>query len=308
MESSLPRTLESISTNNVLKEKYNIVSPEIILVTNETKTNDVKNMIDELKEIDGVSFVLSASDLKELGVTENMLPEKFVKVFKSEKYEMVLLNSLYDIASDELNDQIEKVNDIVKKYDKNAIVAGEGPLMKDLIKISDTDFNNVNYSSIICILIVLCFVLKSIDLPILLICAIEGAIIINMSVSYFTGTTLPFVAPIVIGTIQLGATIDYAILITTNYLNLRKEGKNKNEAMIETLNYNGKSVLISALCFFASTFGVGVYSKLEMVGSLCTLISRGAIVSMIVVITVLPSILLMFDRGGKYEKKSIKNN
>ncbi len=308
MDSSLPSTLESISTNNVLKEKYNIVSPEIILVTNETKTNDVKNMIDELKEIDGVSFVLSASDLKELGVTENMLPEKFVKVFKSEKYEMVLLNSLYDIASDELNDQIEKVNDIVKKYDKNAIVAGEGPLMKDLIKISDTDFNNVNYSSIICILIVLCFVLKSIGLPILLICAIEGAIIINMSVSYFTGTTLPFVAPIVIGTIQLGATIDYAILITTNYLNLRKEGKNKNEAMIETLNYNGKSVLISALCFFAATFGVGVYSKLEMVGSLCTLISRGAIVSMIVVITVLPSILLMFDRGGKYEKKSIKNN
>lgn len=237
-----------------------------------------------------------------------MLPEKFVKVFKSEKYEMVLLNSLYDIASDELNDQIEKVNDIVKKYDKNAIVAGEGSLMKDLIKISDTDFNNVNYSSIICILIVLCFVLKSIGLPILLICAIEGAIIINMSVAYFTGTTLPFVAPIVIGTIQLGATIDYAILITTNYLNLRKGGKNKNEAMIETLNYNGKSVLISALCFFAATFGVGVYSKLEMVGSLCTLISRGAIVSMIVVITVLPSILLMFDRGGKYEKKSIKNN
>ena len=307
MDSSLPNTLESISTNEILKEKYNIVSPEIVLVTNETKTNDIKNMIDELKEIDGISFVLSASDLKKLGISENMLPEKFIKVFKSEKYEMILLNSLYDIASNELNDQIEKVNDIVKKYDKNAIVAGEGPLMKDLIKISDTDFNNVNYSSIICILIVLCFVLKGIGLPILLISTIEGAIIINMSFAYFNGNILPFVAPIVIGTIQLGATIDYAILITTNYLKLRKT-KNKNDAMIEALNYNGKSVLISALCFFSATFSVGIYSKLEMVGSLCTLISRGAIVSMIVVITVLPAILLIFDRGGQNEKKFIKNN
>ena len=307
IDSSLPSTLESISTNNILKEKYNIVSPEIILVTNETKTNDVQNMIDELNKVEGVSFVLSSSKLKELGISKNMLPEKMVKVFKSENYEMVLLNSLYDVASDELNDQIEVINEIVKKYDKNAIVAGEGPLMKDLIKISDTDFNNVNYSSIICILIVLCIVLKSIGLPILLICTIEGAIIINMSIAYFTGTTLPFVAPIVIGTIQLGATIDYAILITTNYLNLRKT-KDKKEAMIETLNYNGKSVLISALCFFAATFGVGIYSKLEMVGSLCTLISRGAIISMLVVITVLPSILLIFDRGGKYEKKFSKNN
>ena len=303
MDSSLPDTLESISTNNILKEKYNIVSPEIVLVNNNIKTNDIKNMTEELKELDGISFVLSFDDLKQMGISENMLPSKFVKVFKSENYEMILINSLYDIASDELNDQIDSVNEIVKKYDKYAIVAGEGPLMKDLIKISDTDFNNVHYSSIICILIVLFFVLKSISLPVLLICAIEGAIIINMSLSYFTGITLPFVAPIVLGTIQLGATIDYAILITTNYIKLRKNGIDKKEAILEALNYNGQSILVSALCFFAATFGVGIYSKLEMVGRLCTLISRGAIISMLVVIMVLPSILLIFDKLFSRRKK-----
>ena len=303
MDSSLPDTLESISTNNILKEKYNIVSPEIVLVNNNIKTNDIKNMTEELKELDGISFVLSFDDLKQMGISENMLPSKFIKVFKSENYEMILINSLYDIASDELNDQIDSVNEIVKKYDKYAIVAGEGPLMKDLIKISDTDFNNVNYSSIICILIVLFFVLKSISLPVLLICAIEGAIIINMSLSYFTGITLPFVAPIVLGTIQLGATIDYAILITTNYIKLRKNGIDKKEAILEALNYNGQSILVSALCFFAATFGVGIYSKLEMVGRLCTLISRGAIISMLVVIMVLPSILLIFDKLFSRRKK-----
>ena len=179
------------------------------------------------------------------------------------------------------------------KYDKNIIVAGEGPLMKDLINISDTDFNNVNYSSIICILVILFFVLKSFSLPILLIAAIETAIFINMSFSYFGGVVLPFVAPIVLGTIQLGATIDYAILMTTNYLERRKTMAPK-EAMVDTLNYCANSIFVSGLCFFAATFGVGVYSDLEMVGSLCTLISRGAIVSMIVVITIVPSILLVF--------------
>ena len=295
IDTSLPETLESISSNKVLKDKFNIVSPEIILVSSDVKNNDVNNMILEIKDVDGIDFVLSFSELKKLGITENMLDENLVKMIKSDKYEIVLVNSLYEVASDELNDQIDTVNDIVKKYDKNSIVAGEGPLMKDLINISDTDFKNVNYSSIICVLIVILLVLKSASLPILLIMGIESAIFINMSISYFGGVVLPFVAPIVLGTIQLGATIDYAILLTTTYLSFRKEGINKKDAMIKALNKNGHSILVSGMCFFAATFGVGVYSKLEMVGSLCTLISRGAIVSMLVVITVLPSILLLFD-------------
>ena len=259
------------------------------------KSNDINDMVSEIKTIDGIDFVLSFDELKKLGISENMLSDDVVSVFKNDKYEMILVNSLYEVASDELNDQITDLNKVVDKYDKNIIVAGEGPLMKDLINISDTDFNNVNYSSIICILVILFFVLKSFSLPILLIAAIETAIFINMSFSYFGGVVLPFVAPIVLGTIQLGATIDYAILMTTNYLERRKTMAPK-EAMVDTLNYCANSIFVSGLCFFAATFGVGVYSDLEMVGSLCTLISRGAIVSMIVVITIVPSILLVFDK------------
>ena len=295
IDKSLPSTLESIKANEELKNKFNIVSPEILLVPSDMKSNDINDMVSEIKTIDGIDFVLSFDELKKLGISENMLSDDVVSVFKNDKYEMILVNSLYEVASDELNDQITDLNKVVDKYDKNIIVAGEGPLMKDLINISDTDFNNVNYSSIICILVILFFVLKSFSLPILLIAAIETAIFINMSLSYFGGVVLPFVAPIVLGTIQLGATIDYAILMTTNYLERRKTMAPK-EAMVDTLNYCANSIFVSGLCFFAATFGVGVYSDLEMVGSLCTLISRGAIVSMIVVITIVPSILLIFDK------------
>ena len=295
IDKSLPSTLESIKANEELKNKFNIVSPEILLVPSDMKSNDINDMVSEIKTIDGIDFVLSFDELKKLGISENMLSDDVVSVFKNDKYEMILVNSLYEVASDELNDQITDLNKVVDKYDKNIIVAGEGPLMKDLINISDTDFNNVNYSSIICILVILFFVLKSFSLPILLIAAIETAIFINMSLSYFGGVVLPFVAPIVLGTIQLGATIDYAILMTTNYLERRKTMASK-EAMVDTLNYCANSIFVSGLCFFAATFGVGVYSDLEMVGSLCTLISRGAIVSMIVVITIVPSILLVFDK------------
>ena len=296
MDKSLPATLESISTNTLLKDKFNIVSPEIILVSNDTKENIIDSMVNEIKNVDGVDFVLSFSDISKLGISEDMLSDKMLKVFKSDNYQMILVNSLYEVASDEINEQIGEINTIVKKYDNKAIVAGEGPLMKDLITISDTDFNNVNVSSIICIFIILFIVLKNYSLPFLLICAIEAAIIINMSFSYFGGVTLPFIAPIVLGTIQLGATIDYAILLTTTYICKRKSGISSKDAMIQTLNYNGKSILVSGLCFFAATFGVGVYSDIDMVGSLCTLISRGAVISMMVVIFVLPSILIIFDK------------
>ena len=313
IDRSLPDTLESIKANNVLKEKFNIVSPEILLVSKGTKTNDIVNMTNDIKKIDGVDFILSFDDLQSYGITDTMISDDMKSIFENDNYKMLLINSTYEVASDELNNQTDEINKLIKKYDENAILAGEGPLMKDLISISDTDFNNVNYSSIFCILIILIIVLRSFLLPILLITAIESAIFMNMSISYFGGVTLPFVAPIVLGTIQLGATIDYAILLTTTYINRRKKGMEKESAMIDTLNYTSSSILVSGLCFFAATFGVGIYSKLEMVGSLCTLISRGALISMGVVIIVLPAILLMFDKfiikkgnDKKMENKNLK--
>lgn len=316
IDQSLPDTLDSIVANTELKEKFNIVSPEIILVDKNMKADKQEEMINRIKEIDGIDFVLSFSELEKLGLTENMLPSEVTKIFESNNYQMLLINSTYDIATNELNNQVLEVNKIIKEYDSKGILAGEGPLMRDLVTISDEDFNNVNYSSIICILLIMLVVLKSISLPILLILSIEFAIFTNMSISYFSGVVLPFVAPIVLGTIQLGATIDYAILMTTNYLRMRKEGIEKKQAMLQTTNYCSNSIFVSGMCFFAATFGVGVYSDLEMVGSLCTLISRGAIISMLVVITVLPSILLIFDSlilkttygmKGKINMKNKKN-
>ena len=295
LDSSLPSTLESVKTNEELKDKFNIVSPEIIMINKDLKSNKVSDMINEIKSLEGIDFVLSFNDIKQLGITEEMLSSDIKDIFESDKYELILVNSDYDVATDELNNQTDELNNIVKKYDNDAIVAGVGPLMKDLVEISDTDFNNVNTYSIICIFLVLFIVLKSFSLPFLLIGAIEFAIFANMSISYFGGTTLPFIAPITLGTIQLGATIDYAILMTTTYLRNRNT-MDKNEAMLNTLNYCGTSILISGMCFFAATFGVGLYSQIEMIGSLCTLISRGALISMIVVITVLPSILMLFDK------------
>lgn len=296
LDESLPKDLDCIVANTDLKEKYNIVSPEIILVDKNINKSDLNNMIKEIESVEGVDFVLSFSKLESNGLSKDLLSSEVLSIFESDNYQMILMNSLYEIASDELNSQVENINKIINKYDKNAILAGEGPLMKDLVSITDTDFKNVNSSSIICILLIMFFVLKSISLPLLLIAVIEFAIFINMSIPYFSGMTLPFVAPIVLGTIQLGATIDYAILMTTTYLSKRKNNIPKEIAIKETLNTCVGSILVSGLCFFGATFGVGVYSDLEMISSLCTLISRGAIISMICVILVLPSILLIFDK------------
>lgn len=296
LDESLPNNLDSIIANDELKENFNIVSPEIILIDKSTSNKNINDMINELENLEGIDFVLSYNKLSNLGISKELLSEETISIFESNNYELILINSLYEIASDELNEQVDVINTIIHKYDEHAILAGEGPLMKDLVTITDTDFKNVNYSSIICILIIMLFVLKSFSLPILLICTIEFAIFINMSIPYFTGLELPFVAPIVLGTIQLGATIDYAILMTTTYLTHRKNNAPKEKAIKETLNTCVNSILVSGLCFFAATFGVGIYSKLEMISSLCTLISRGAIISMIVVIFVLPSILLIFDK------------
>ena len=295
LDRSLPDNLPSSIANTTLKEKFNVVSPEMILVSSDIKNDELNEMIDEIKDLDGIDLVLSASELSNLGIPEQIIDEDIKSIFKSDDYQMVFVNSIYGTATNELNSQVDKLNKIVKKYDKKGIVAGEGPLTKDLVEISDQDFHNVNYASIGVILIIMLLVLKSISLPILLVCGIEFAIFVNMSVPYYMGTTIPFIASIVIGTIQLGATIDYAILMTTKYLEERKKGKEKHKAMKVALDNSVNSIFVSGLCFFAATFGVGAFSKLEMIGSICTLIARGAIISMLVVIMILPSILLIFD-------------
>ena len=296
LDSSLPETLDSISANNTLKDKFGLVSQEMILINKDTPNDEINEMLDKIEELDGVDFTLSYSKLSELGIPEEMLPEDLFSIFQSDKYQMILINSEYEIATDELNNQIAKINEIVKQYDSDAKVVGEGPLMKDLVEISDHDFNSVNTVSIGIIFVIMMFVLKSISLPVLLVIAIEFAIFINMGIPYYTNTTIPFIASIVIGTIQLGATIDYAILITTKYIQNRKDGKDKKQAISEALGTSINSIIVSGLCFFGATFGVGAYSKIEMIGSLCTLMSRGAIISVIVVITVLPAFLMILDK------------
>ena len=279
-----------------LKEKYNIVSPEIILVSKDTKVENINNMVEEIEALDGVDFVLSPSKLSNLGITESFIPSNLKEVYETDNYELVLVNSTYDLATTKLNNQIAKINKIVDKYDKKAIVAGEGPLMNDLVKVTDRDFKSVNYTSIIVIFILMLIVFKSISLPVILVTTIELAIFINMGIPYLTGTKLPFIASVVIGTIQLGATIDYAILMTTRYIDERKNKKDKHEAIKIALDNSITSIFVSGMCFFAATIGVGLISKIDMIGSLCTLISRGAIISMIIVITVLPSLLVIFDK------------
>ena len=294
LDKSLPKTLPSIEANTELKEKFNMVSTEIALIDKSVPTHKGKEMLEEIENVDGIEWTLSYAKLSSL--PEEMLSDDIKSVFENDKYQLILINSNYEMATDELNEQITKVNDIIKEYDKDAILAGEGPLMKDLVEIANHDFNSVNTVSIAIIFIIMIFVLKSISLPVILITIIEFAIFINMGIPAYTHTSLPFVASIVIGTIQLGATIDYAILITTKYITLRKEGKDKKSAIDEALGTSISSIVTSGLCFFGATFGVGIYSKIEMIGSLCTLMSRGALISMVVVITVLPAFLMMFDK------------
>ncbi len=297
LSKSLPDTLNSIQANNELKDKFDMVSTELLLVDKNMPDYKLNEMLDKIESLDGIEWSLSYSKLaKEVNIPKEMLPEDITSIFESNKYQMVIINSKYEIATNELNSQIEEVNKIIKEYDDTAILAGEGPLMKDLVEISDHDFNSVNTVSIGIILVIMVFVLKSISLPIILITAIEFAIFINMGIPAYTGTIIPFIASIVIGTIQLGATIDYAILITTKYKTARIEGKDKHQAIDEALGTSIQSIIVSALCFFGATFGVGMYSKIEMIGSLCSLMARGAIISMVTVLTVLPAFLILFDK------------
>ncbi len=296
LDKSLPTTLDSVTANKELKEKFNMVSMELLLVDKDMPNNQLKEMTDKIEQLDGIEWVMGSSKLEDLGIPKDMLPDSVRTIFENGDYQMVIINSKYEMATDELNAQVKEINNIIKQYDEKAILAGEGPLMTDLVEIADHDFNSVNIVSIAIIFVIMIFVLKSISLPVILIITIEFAIFINMGIPYYTNTILPFVASIVIGTIQLGATIDYAILITTKYIRNRNEGMDKKAAVSEALGTSISSIVVSGLCFFGATFGVGAYSKIEMIGSLCTLMSRGAIISMFTVIFALPTFLMIFDK------------
>lgn len=305
--STLPANLEGMQANKELADKYDMVSTQIALVDKNISKEKVNEMLEKIDKLDGIEWTISYSKLADSSLPEDMLPEDLSSIFQNDKYQMILINSKYETATDEANEQIAEVNNIIRQYDEHAIMAGEGPLMKDLVEIADHDFNSVNIASIAVILIIMVVVFKSASLPVILICVIEFAICLNMSVPCYTGKTIPFVASIVIGTIQLGATVDYAILMTTKYIENRKLGKQKKEAIQIALDNSIKSIVVSALCFFAATCGVGMYSKLEMISSICNLISRGAIISMIVVITMLPAFLMVFDKLICKTTKGMKN-
>ena len=296
LDESLPDTLPSQVSNKEIKEQYNIASPEFILINKDIKGNQLDELSNELENLEGIDMVLTPGKIETLGIPNSFIPDKIKNIYKTDKYQLIIINSTYDVASDELNNQIDKVNEIIKKYDENSILAGEGALTKDLIKISNHDFNVVNYVSIAVIFIIMLFVLKSASLPFILTLVIEMAIFGNMAWAFYTGDKLPFISSIVVGTIQLGATIDYAILMSNTYLNNRRKGKNVDDSIKNTLGAVTPSIIMSALCFFAATFGVYVYSDIDMIGSICELLSRGAIISMITVILLLPALLRIFDK------------
>ena len=280
----------------LLKEKFDMVSVEMILVDANLSNEDLKAMTDEINNLDGIQWVLSTAKISDLGIPKSMIPENILNKIETEKYKLVLVSSNYEMATDELNNQIKTVNGIIKKYDEHAILAGEGPLMNDLVEIADHDFNSVNTISIVIIFIIMLIILKSGTLPFILMLVIEFAIFINMGIPYYTNTTLPFIASIVIGTIQLGATIDYAILITSKYISKRKNGIEKKEAIDYALGTSISSIITSGMCFFGATIGVGLFSKIEIISSICVLLGRGAIISMFSVIFALPAFLMDFDK------------
>ena len=296
LNKTLPQDLPSIQASNELKDKFNMVSTDLVLVDKNVPSYKVNEMIDRIKDVDGVNLAVGYSSIEGKSIPQEMIPDDIKNMLENDKYQLIIISSKYEMATDEINKQVDKVNQIVKEYDQNALVAGEAPLMKDLVEISDHDFNSVNNVSIAVIFVIMVFVLKSISLPVILMAVIEFAICLNMGISTYTHVSLPFVASIVIGTIQLGATIDYAILITTKYINLRKGGKTKKEVVTEALGTSINSIVVSALCFFGATIGVSIISDVGMISSLCTLMARGAIISMASVILVLPSFLLLFDK------------
>lgn len=297
LSDTLPEKLNCSQANKMLADNFDGTnSIYMILADSNLSAEDSDAMINEVNDLDGISFALSIDSALGGEIPTEMLPDSLVSELKGDEYQIMMVSTNYTIASDEINDQINKVDAIAKKYDAKSMVIGEAPCTKDLITITDKDFKTVSAVSIVAIFFIIFFVLKSISLPVILVAAIEFAIFVNMGIPYYTGTTIPFISSVVIGTIQLGATVDYAILMTTRYKRERAAGNSKKESISIALGTSIPSIIVSALGFFAATFGVGMIASVDMIASLCTLMARGAIISMFVVIFVLPSLFVLLDK------------
>ena len=296
LDETLPKDLPSIVANDKLNESFDMNATHMLLLSADLADKDVKHMTEDMKKVDGVNWVLGLSVVKGAAIPAEFIPSDLTDSLENENWQLLLVGSQYKVASEEVNRQCERLSEICKSYDDKGMLVGEAPCTKDLIEITDKDFGTVSVVSIGVIFIIIMLVFKSISLPAILVSVIEMAIFINMGIPYYTGTEIPFIASVVIGTIQLGATVDYAILMTTRYRRERFEGMEKKEAVAIACQSSVKSILVSALSFFAATFGVGLYSNIDMISSLCTLMARGALISMVSVIFTLPSMFMVFDR------------
>lgn len=296
LDSSLPDSLESVQANTELAKEFNMNSTHMILVTNDQSDKDTRNMMSDIENIDGVKFCLGLDSIIGSGIPSNFIPSEVTEALKSDEWQLILVGSEYEVASDEVNNQCTEIEKTIDSYNEKNMLVGEAPCTKDLIKITDKDFASVSTVSIGAIFIIILCVFGSLSLPIVLVAVIEFAIFINMGIPCFTGTELPFIASIVIGTIQLGATVDYAILMTTKYKRNRLGGYRKFDAVATACQESVQSIVVSALSFFAATFGVGLFSDIDMISALCTLMARGALISMCAVILMLPSALMLFDK------------
>lgn len=293
---TLPEDMAYVVANSKLQEDFGVGATHMVLVSTDVSDTDVRAMIHEMENVEGIKYALGLESVVGPLVPEEMLPESVKEVLKSDDWELLLVNSEYKTATDEVNAQINKLNTILKKYDSKGMLIGEAPCTKDLIETTDEDFKVVNTVSIVAIFVIIALVEKSITLPLILVAVIELSIFINLGLAHLTGTSLPFIAPICISTIQLGATVDYAILMTTRYKQERYEGRDKREAVTNALKVSIPSIIVSAMGLFSATFGVALYSDVDIISSLCDLMARGAIVSMFAVILFLPAMFMLFDK------------
>ena len=297
IDKGLPKTLDSSIANKKLEKDFKMNSVYMVMLKNdEISSKDRSKLLSEIEKVKGIKWALGMESVVGPSIPDNFLPREITSKIKGKDYEIQFICSDYKVATDEMTSQVENVEKVVKRYSKSSMVIGEAPLTKDLAVVTDVDLRNVNIISILAIFIIIMFVFKSISLPIILVAVIEFAICVNMAVPFYTNTSLPFVASIVIGTIQLGATVDYAILMTSKYQKARFQGNTKKHAIRIAHESSMKSILISGVSFFAATFGVGMYSKIDMISAICTLLSRGAIISTLVVICILPAMFMVFDK------------
>ena len=293
---TLPDHLESVMANDELEEDFSMGATHVIIADSGLDAKKSRAMLKELKAVKGVKTVLGLDSVLGPAIPKEFIPDSYKEILDNGKYQMMFIISEYKTASDEVNAQCDSIKEIIKQYDSSAMLIGEAPCTQDLITITDRDFKTVSAVSVVLIFIIIAAVLKSVSLPVILVLVIEFAIFINMGIPSYTGTVLPFIASIVIGTIQLGATVDYAILMTNKYKKARYQGADKQEAISSALNSSLQSVFVSALSFFAATFGVGLYSSIDMISSLCVLLARGAIISLLVVAFILPAMFMVFDK------------